>query len=145
MCRETSPERGRCLRGPAPPCSRHKVSGLILPCLWGPLGLTLGSEGRNWCFVGLGLSRGLRSFLGLSLHLYECVHGRLDPQCCRLLFLSISSKFCAPYPVFPTSPGHSCILRTISVISPVCPVLMPTFSALPFMFPRPRANLWQLT
>lgn len=143
MCRETSAEGGRCLRGPAPPCS-HKVSGFTLPCLWGPLGLTLGLEGRNWCFVGLGLSRGLRFFLGLSLHLYECVRGRLDLQCQRLWFLYFTSEFWVPYPVFPTSPGHSCTLRSINVISPVYPVLIPTFSAMPFMFPRPRANLWLL-
>lgn len=63
-----SPAGGRCL-GSIPTHSGHRVSELILSCLWGLLGLRLVMEGQNWCSVGLESSRGLRSFLGLSLHL----------------------------------------------------------------------------
>lgn len=120
-----SPAGGRWL-GPTLTCSGHRVSELILSCLWGLLGLRLVMEGLNWCFVGLESSRSLRSTLGLSLHLDKLVSGKQDPQCHRLLSLCFTSLFCVPHPVVPTTSGHSCILRANSVLSSVYPALKPS-------------------
>lgn len=70
-------------------CSGHRVSEFILSCLWGLLGLRL--EGQNWCLGGPEPLRGLRSSLGLSLHLDKPVRGKQDPQYHRLLSLCFTS------------------------------------------------------
>lgn len=97
-------------------------------CLWGPLGLKLVLEGRNWCFVGLGLSGGLRSFLGLSLHPHKPVSGRLDLHYYTLCSSALQVNSAYSHPVshqpwpFLHPQSYQCHKSCVSN-------LIPTFSA----------------